>query len=66
MVRLPKGARVPTGRIALCTHFNSIVGDGATQLSTAVLSNTKIEVFNQIPINEMRADSLTTLDLSDK
>ena len=45
-------------------RFNDIIGEGATQLSEAVLANTKIEVFNVIPIKEMRADSLTTLDLS--
>ena len=42
---------------------NSIAGDGALQLSEAVLGNTKIEVFNGIPIKEMRANSLTKLDL---
>ena len=45
---------------------NSITGNSATQLSTAVLGNAKIEVFNQIPIKEMRADSLTELNLSNE
>ena len=45
---------------------NSIAGDGASQLSAAVLANTKIEVFNEIPIKEMRADSLTELNLEGK
>ena len=36
------------------------------QLSAAVLGNFKIEVFNEIPIKEMRANSLTELDLKDK
>ena len=42
---------------------NNIVGDGAVQLSAAVLGNLKIEEFNEIPIKQMRADSLTVLDL---
>jgi len=45
---------------------NNIAGDGASELSAAVLANTKIEVFNEIPIKEMRADSLTELDLQRK
>ena len=47
-------------------RHNNIIGEGAQQLASAVLANTKIEVFNEIPIKEMRADSLTTLDLSKK
>ncbi len=43
-----------------------IAGDGATQLSAAVLGNIKIEMFNEIPIKEMRADSFTELDLKGK
>jgi hypothetical protein len=45
---------------------NNIVGDGAVQLSAAVLGNLKIEEFNEIPIKEMRADSFTELDLKGK
>jgi hypothetical protein len=45
---------------------NSIAGDGAEQLAAAVLGNLKIEMFNEIPIKEMRADSLTELDLKGK
>ena len=44
---------------------NNIAG-GASSLSAAVLGNTTIEVFNGIPIKEMRADSLTELDLKHK
>ena len=47
-------------------RYNNITGDGASQLSAAVLANTKIEFFNEIPIKKMRADSLTSLDLSSK
>ena len=45
---------------------NAISGEGASQLSAAVLANTKIEKFNEISIKEMRADSLTTLKLPGK
>ena len=45
---------------------NNIAGDGASQLSAAVLGNTKIEVFNEVPIKEMRADSFTELNLEGK
>ena len=56
-----------SGSLTHCdVRYNHISGDGATQLSAAVLANSKIEVFNEIPIKEMRADSLTTLDLSRK
>ena len=55
------------GSLTHCdVRHNNISGNGATQLSAAVLANSKIEVFNEIPIKEMRADSLTTLDLSGK
>ena len=42
---------------------NNIAGDGAAQLAAAVLGNLKIEMFNEIPIKEMRADSFTELNL---
>jgi NLR family CARD domain-containing protein 3 len=45
---------------------NNIAGDGAVQLAAAVLGNLKIEIFNKIPIKEMRANSLTELDLKEK
>ena len=47
-------------------RYNDIASDGASQLSAAVLCNTKIEKFNEIPVKEMRANSLTKLDLIDK
>ena len=45
---------------------NDIEGDGAAQLSAAVLGNLKIEMFNEIPVKEMRADSFTELDMEGK
>ena len=59
--------------IAVCasvTHVdvrgNSIAGEGASSLSAAVLGNTMIEVFNEMPIKEMRTNSLTELNLDGK
>ena len=51
---------------SLDVRRNNIVGDGAVQLSAAVLGNFKIEMFNEIPIKEMRADSFTELDMNGK
>jgi len=42
---------------------SDISGNAASQLSAPVLGNTNIEKFNEIPIKEMRADSLSTLNL---
>ena len=46
--------------------WNKIGGDGAQQLAAAVLANPTLEVFSEIPLKELRADSLTALDLSSK
>ena len=58
--------RANSGLMSLDVRANSIAGDGASQLSAAVLGNLKIEQFNEIPIKEMRANSLTELDLKHK
>ena len=55
--------RVNASITRLDVRANDISGDGASQLSAAVLGNTKIEVFNEIPIKEMQTDSLTELNL---
>ncbi len=47
-------------------RHNNIAGDFTMQLSAAVLGNLKIEMFNEIPLKEMRANSLTELDLKGK
>ena len=68
----PKGAAALASAIAamgstkLDVRYNGIKGDGASQLSAAVLASTTIEIFNEIPIKELRADSLTELKLSNK
>jgi len=45
---------------------NNIAGDGAVQLAAAVLGNLKIEIFTEIAIKEMRANSIAELDLNGK
>jgi NLR family CARD domain-containing protein 3 len=55
--------RVNGGLTRVDVRHNNITGDGAAQLTAAVLGNLKIEMFNEIPIKEMRADSFTELDL---
>jgi Ran GTPase-activating protein (RanGAP) involved in mRNA processing and transport len=47
-------------------RHNNNAGDGAARLAAAVLGNLKIEMFNEIPIKEMRANSFTELDLKGK
>ena len=66
----PEGAKALAPALAaspsltsLDVRSNNIADDGASQLSSAVLGNTKIEVFNRVPIKEMRADSFTELNL---
>ena len=69
----PEGAKALAPALAasasltsLDVRYNNIPGDGASQLSSVVLGNTKIEVFNEVPIKEMRADSFTELNLQRK
>ena len=45
------------------TCGNTISGEAAQQLSSAVLASKSLEVFSEVPIKELRADSLTELDL---
>ena len=58
--------RVNASVTRLDLRGNGISGEGASQLSAAVLGNTKIEVFSEIPVKEMRADSFTELNLFGK
>ena len=57
---------VTGGLTSIDVSQNKIAGDGAVQLAAAVIGNLKIEIFNGIPIKEMRANSLTELDLFSK
>jgi Ran GTPase-activating protein (RanGAP) involved in mRNA processing and transport len=69
----PVGAKSVAALVAITgaltrvdVRYNNIAGDGAAQLAAAVLGNLKIEMFNEIPIKEMRANSITELDLNGK
>ncbi len=46
--------------------WNDITGDAAQELATVVLSMPTLEIFCNIPIKKLRADSLSELDLSGK
>eukprot|EP00964_Phaeocystis_antarctica_P156453 scaffold126109_cov27-Phaeocystis_antarctica.AAC.1 len=56
--------RVSGSLTSLDVCSNKITGDGAQQLSAAVLGKQTLEIFSQIPLKELRADKLTTLDLT--
>ena len=45
---------------------NDISGAAAQQLATAALGSKSLEVLSEVPIKELRADTLTELDLSGK
>ena len=63
---IAKALKVNASVTRVDVRGSGIAGEGASQLSAAVLGNERIEVFNEIPIKEMRADSFTELDLSGK
>ena len=59
-------AASPSLLTSLSTAYNNISGDGARQLAATVLAKPNIESFSDIPLKELREDSLTTLDLPKK
>ena len=60
-------AFVSTALTVLDVRSNSnIAGDSASQLSAAVLASPKIETFNDIPIKEMRTNTMNELSLQNK
>jgi hypothetical protein len=63
---LAESLRVNASLTKIDVRHNKITGEGASQLSSAVLSNKKLEYFNEIPLNELRADNLTELNLFNK
>jgi hypothetical protein len=63
---LAKVLKVNGGLTSVDVRQNNIAGDGAVQLAAAVLGNLKIEMFNEVPIKDVRADSLTELKLNGK
>ena len=63
---LGEALKVNSSLLRVDVRGNIIAGDGAAQLSAAVLGNLKIEMFNEIPIKEMRADSFKELNITGK
>ena len=48
------------------TRYNSIDGEAARELAAAVLASSSMIKFGEVPIKELRADALKTLDLKSK
>merc|ERR1712137_814803 len=48
----------------LDTRRNDIYGNAAQQLASSVVASASLEVFGGVPLKQMRADSLTQLDLT--
>ena len=63
---IASGIRDSTSMTSLSTAHNNISGDGAQDLASAVLANPSLENFSGIPLKELRADSLTELNLCNK
>ena len=63
---LSEALKVTASMTSLSTAYNEITGDGAQQLASAVLAKPTLEYFSGIPLKELRADSLTALDLPSK
>ena len=59
-------AAVSRSLTAVDTRQNGIDGEGAEQLAAAVLGSFSMVTFGEVPMKELRADTLTTLDLSRK
>ena len=58
-------AHLWVGQVSLDLRKNEIRGDAARQLSAAVVDSS-IEVYNDIPMKELRTDELSALNLKDK
>lgn len=63
---LAESLRVNASLTSLNVCHNNITGDGAQELAKVVLGKPSLETFCEIPLKQLRADSLTELDLSDK
>ena len=66
MQPLADALRVHASMTSLSTAYNNISGDAAQQLASTVLAKPTLENFSGIPLKELRADSLTKLELSGK
>jgi Ran GTPase-activating protein (RanGAP) involved in mRNA processing and transport len=60
------GTSVSASLTDLNVSSNNIRGDGAEQLAAAVLRKQSLECFCKIPLKELRANSLTELNLRGK
>ena len=65
-VRGSLAGQVQGSLTAIDTRRNWIDGEAAEQLAAAVLGSSSMATFGDVPIKELRADALTTLDLSRK
>jgi len=50
----------------LSVAYNVIEGEAAQQLAAAVHASASLQIFSEVPLNKLRADSLTELDLPQK
>eukprot|EP00966_Prymnesium_polylepis_P301400 6963900-Prymnesium_polylepis.2 len=48
---------------AVDTRNNGIIWEGVEQLAAAVLGSSSMVTFGDIPMKQLRADELTTLDM---
>ena len=48
---------------SLDTRSNDISGEAAQQLAEATLGSASLEVFGEVPVKQLRADTLTQLSL---
>jgi len=67
----PEGAKALGPAIAVShsltavdTRNNGIIGEGAEQLAAAVLGSSSMITFGDIPMKQLRADELTTLNMA--
>ena len=63
---LAHGISVSRSLNVVDTRNNSIDGEAAKELAAAVLASSSMIKFGEVPIKELRADVLTTLDLKSK
>jgi len=63
---LAEALKVNTVLKSLSIAHNNISGEVAQQLAAVVLASKSLEVLSEVPIKELRADKLTTLELRGK
>jgi hypothetical protein len=60
---LADALKVNASLTSLNVCHNNITGDGAQELAKVVLGKPSLETFCEIPLKQLRADSLTDLNL---